>query len=108
MKMMSSTRTTSTRGVTLISELMAPFPLPTAMPMLSSLDSLDAGNTRLFGHDPHAREAGLVDHHHDVLDLAIRQALVTLQGDALVGIALVGLHQEGLEIGQVHLFGLQP
>src|SRR5512140_173542 len=88
MKMMRSTRTTSTSGVTLISDL-GPSPPPMSMLMILTPRPLLLG--LFFGDETHVLESGVLDHPHDVLDVTEVQALVGLDEHVLVGGALAQL-----------------
>src|ERR1017187_2953009 len=83
MKMMRRTRTTSTSGVTLISDL-GPSPPP-----ISMLDSLLV--RFLLGDEADALEPAVLDHPHDVLDVTEVQGSVGLDEDVLVRRALADL-----------------
>src|SRR6185436_4541534 len=92
MKMMSSTSTTSTSGVTLISLLRA-LPPPTFMPMgrlpVLPRAALGGRHALLVGLQADAREARLVDHPHHLAHFRVLEPAVGLDDDVLVGRALV-------------------
>src|SRR5215469_13958132 len=66
MKMISSTSTTSTSGVTLISDCR----LDPESPLLNSITSISPPCAAALGDQPHPPEAGLLDRLHGLSDLA--------------------------------------
>src|SRR5438105_222818 len=77
MKMMRSTSTTSTRGVTLMSDFTVPLP-PTCMGLWFS--------RRFSGlrHQAYVVEAHIAERLQDVYDLAVLDELVALDGDLAI------------------------
>src|SRR4051794_12678765 len=102
MKMISSTSTTSTRGVMLISLRTPPVELMfIAMAVTPSAyyGGLGAAGAHrlLLGHHAHMAEAGLVDHLHQRAHVLVLQAPVGLDHHVLVRRRVVDLGQRGLQ-----------
>src|SRR3989442_12490171 len=83
MKMISSTRTTSTSGVMLISECRSEPDTPLLSCMMSVSLRLGAG---ALGDQPHPVEAGLLDHEHGLPDFAEAEPRVAPDHDLEVRI----------------------
>src|SRR5688500_5013667 len=100
MKMISSTRITSTMGVMLMS-LLTPPDAPTFIAMvLSSFGKRSSGAARLvlLGGDADAAEAGFVDRLHQLPHLLVLEPLVGLDDHFLVRVRGVLFLEPGLEV----------
>src|SRR6185295_18336733 len=93
MKMISSTRITSTIGVMLMS-LLSPPDVPTFIPMaVTPCGRRSSGAARLvpYSDDADAAETGLVDHSHQAAHLLVLEPTVGLDDHFLVRRGVVGV-----------------
>src|SRR6185369_6508596 len=113
MKMMSRTRTTSTSGVTLMSELRPP-PPPVAIPMMESFSCFAPALLRadalrlLLGDQADRLESRALDRHHGLLHVPVGEPRVGLDDDGAVLVPLVGLFDLRVEIRLGHPVLVDP